>query len=63
LIAIITVTIVKIKKSQLAINKNFIELGIKIPLIKDVIVLEKLGGGSFGDIYHGLVNVSNTISN
>jgi hypothetical protein len=55
-IVTILATIVKIKKSH-TLNQNFLELIAKIPSIKDVVVLEKLGGGAFGDVFHGLVNV------
>jgi hypothetical protein len=54
---IISILAIKTKRSHSTLNQNFMELIAKIPGIKDVIVLEKLGGGAFGEVYRGLVNV------
>jgi hypothetical protein len=40
-------------------NNNSLELVPKVASIKGVQVLEKIGGGAFGEVYRGLMDVSN----
>jgi hypothetical protein len=61
LLIIAVILAIKWRKSREAANKNFMELIAKVPSIKDVQVLEKIGGGAFGEVFRGLMDVRHTL--
>jgi hypothetical protein len=60
LLIVSVILAIKWRKSREVVHKNFMELVAKVPSIKDVQVLEKIGGGAFGEVFRGLMDVSHT---
>jgi hypothetical protein len=56
-LALIVLAVFYLQKKRNQSKPNTMELGAITSTIKDVIILEKLGSGAFGEVYRGLMNV------